>query len=141
MKIVDLTKRVESLEVSDERHNNVHEAQAKCYSGASVVGIAALLAAPLLMLASGAGNGSQMNTDIQKQLGIFNPEMAKWMAENQSVLNALGAVAGLAATLGLLSYAANQCSDYNRTEEVQKTPIGQLSSKVALRDNKPAEAK
>lgn len=63
------------------------------------------------------------------------------MAENQSVLNALGAVAGLAATLGLLSYAANQCSDYNRTEEVQKTPIGKLSSKVALRDNKPAEAK
>ena len=141
VKIVDLTKRVESLEVSDERHNRIHEAQAKCYSGASVVGIAALLAAPLLMLASGAGNGSQMNTDIQKQLGIFNPEMAKWMAENQSVLQALGAVAGLAATLGLLSYAANQCSDYNRTEEVQKTPIGQLSSKVALRDNKPAEAK
>lgn len=140
-KVTDLTKRVEGLEASDKRQNEVHDAWAKCYSGASVVGIAALLAAPLLVLASGAGNGSQMNTDIQKQLGIFNPEMAKWMAENQSVLNALGAVAGLAATIGLLSYAANQCYDYNNTKEVQKTPIGQLSSKVALRDKKPAEAK
>lgn len=140
-KVTDLTKRVESLEASDKRQNEIHDAWAKCYSGASVVGIAALLAAPLLMLASGAGNGSQMNMDIQKQLGIFNPEMAKWMAENQSVLNALGAVAGLAATIGLLSYAANQCSDYNHTKEVQKTPIGQLSSKVAGRDNKPVEAK
>ncbi|WP_141754555.1 hypothetical protein [Corynebacterium sp. HMSC078H07] len=138
-KVEDLTKRVEGLEASDKRQNDVHDAWAKCYSGASVEGIAALLAAPLLMLASGAGNGSQMNTDIQKQLGIFNPEMAKWMAENQSVLQALGAVAGLAATIGLLSYAANQCSDYNNTKEVQKTPIGQLSSKVAMLGNKPAD--
>lgn len=130
VKIVDLTKRVEGLEaeVKDLRKSN------QCLTTMSRVSLIAAIVGPLLAIAAGGGSGSQANVDIQKQLGIYNPEMAKMMADNQGVIKALSAVAALAAGLGILGYVSDKCGG------VENLLAPGLKEKVKTQDNKPAEA-
>ncbi|WP_141758238.1 hypothetical protein [Corynebacterium sp. HMSC068G04] len=136
VKIVDLTKRVETLE-SDvkalQESNKQLQKVNECYATMSRVSLIAALVGPLLAIAAGGGSGSQANVDIQKQLGIYNPEMAKMMADNQGVIKALSAVAALAAGLGILGYVSDKCGG------VENLLAPGLQEKVAKQDDKPVE--
>ena len=136
VKIVDLTKRVETLESDvkalQESNKQLQKAN-ECYATMSRVSLIAALVGPLLAIAAGGGSGSQANVDIQKQLGIYNPEMAKMMADNQGVIKALSAVAALAAGLGILGYVSDKCGG------VENLLAPGLQEKVAKQDDKPVE--
>lgn len=127
LRVTNLEKRVKGLEETDA-------AWAKCYAGIGATGVPMLLALPLALMSDlnipGLG---QLNTQIQRTIGIYNPEAAKWMAENRGLFSAATGVLTAAGVLGMLIHTAKECQPYNKTPGVQDNmnPIIEGSSKIA----------
>ena len=109
--------------------------------------IPAALSVPLMLLTQVRIPGiEQVNTDIQKQIGIYNPELARAWGEYGGVLQAGAALAGLAGIIGGIAYLTNECAPLTKTEAAQDTDLGKLSSelekgssKTKDQPSKPAE--
>lgn len=71
-----------------------------------------------------------LNTQIQKQIGIYNPDLARAWERSGGVLQAGAVLAGLAGIIGSIAYIANQCDPMMKTPAGQDTDLGKLSSKV-----------
>ena len=111
-----------------EKHTND---LTKCVAGAGMATIPALLGIPLMMLSQVNIPGLQyLNTSIQKQIGIYNPELARQWKNNGGVLQAGAIMAGLAGIIGGISYIAKQCDPMMKTPAGQDTDLGKLSSKI-----------
>mgnify|MGYP002713408182 CR=1 FL=1 len=136
VRVTDLEKRVTSLETS-------RDAWAKCYSGISMLAMPLALATPLYALSQTHLPGVEaMNTQIQKQLGVYNEQLARIWSQHGDVLGVASAVVGIAATIGAIAHISNECRDYNQTKAVQDTEVGNLSSKRYTRlDERAAKRK
>ncbi|HCG2963715.1 TPA: hypothetical protein NJT28_002436 [Corynebacterium striatum] len=71
-----------------------------------------------------------LNTQVQKQIGMYNPELARQWERNGGVLQAGAVLAGLAGIIGGIAYIAKQCDPMMKTPAAQESDLGQLSSKV-----------
>lgn len=72
---------------------------------------------------------NQANTDIQKRLGVYNPDLAKAWGQYGGVMKAVAGLVGLMGAIGAITYAGSQCNPYNQTDDVKDTKLGKLSSK------------
>ena len=127
LRVTNLEKRVKGLEETDA-------AWAKCYAGIGATGVPMLLALPLALMSDLNIPGlNQLNTQIQRTIGIYNPEAAKWMSENRGLFSAATGVLTAAGVLGMLIHTAKECQPYNKTPGVQDNmnPIIEGSSKIA----------
>ena len=123
-KIAELEGRVGAVEDTNKKW-------AKCYSGIGMAAIPLALAAPLAHLSSmDIPMLNQANTDIQKRLGVYNPELASAWGQYGGIMKVLSVVVGLMGAIGAITYAGTQCGPYNKTDDAKDTPLGQLSSKV-----------
>ena len=103
----------------------------KCVAGAGAAGIPALLSIPLMVMTQLNIPGiKDLNTQIQKQIGIYNPELARQWERNGGVLQAGAVLAGLAGMIGGIAYLAKQCDPMMKTPAGQDTDLGKLSSKL-----------
>jgi hypothetical protein len=127
LRVTNLEKRVDGLEETDA-------AWAKCYAGIGAAGVPMLMALPLALMSDLNIPGlSELNTQIQRTIGIYNPEAAKWMAQNRGLFSAATGVLTAAGVLGMLIHTAKECQPYNKTPGVQDNmnPIIEGSSKIA----------
>lgn len=107
----------------------------KCVAGAGMAGIPALLSVPLMVMTQLNIPGiKDLNTQIQKQIGIYNPELARAWERSGGVLQAGAVLAGLAGIIGGISYIAKQCDPMMKTPAGQDTDLGKLSSKLEKKD-------
>lgn len=119
----------------------------KCVAGAGMAGIPALLSIPLMVMTQLNIPGiKDLNTQVQKQIGMYNPELAQAWERNGGVLQAGAVLAGLAGMIGSIAYIANQCDPMMKTPAGQDTDLGKLSSKLEKKapekkeqPSKPAE--
>lgn len=103
----------------------------KCVAGAGMAGIPALLSIPLMVMTQLNIPGiKDLNTQIQKQIGIYNPELARAWERNGGVLQAGAVLAGLAGMIGGIAYLAKQCDPMMQSDAAKETDLGQLSSKL-----------
>ena len=133
----DLTaveKRVGVLEARVDRIDNVLGDLAKCDSAQQIASIPAVLSVALFALSQAHLPGVEaMNTQIQKQIGIYNANAAKMWDQYGGVLQAAAAATVVAGMIGTLAYALNECQPYNRTDEMKDTPAGQMTAKADAR--------
>lgn len=138
----DLDARLKSLEARVGKLEETDEAWAKCYSGISTAALPALIALPIGLLSQVKIPGiAEMNTNIQKQIGLYNPELAKAWERNGGILQAVGAVALLGGVIGAIVHASKACAPYNETDAVKNTDIGKLHAKVKEGSSKRVERK
>lgn len=103
----------------------------KCVAGAGMAGIPALLSIPLMVMTQLNIPGiKDLNTQIQKQIGIYNPELARQWERNGGVLQAGAVLAGLAGMIGGIAYLAKQCDPMMQSDAAKETDLGKLSSKL-----------
>ena len=122
-KLAVLEGRVGDLEDTNKKW-------AECYSGIGMAAIPLAIAAPLAGLANmDIPFLNQANTDIQKRLGVYNPDLAKAWGQYGGVMKAVAGLVGLMGAIGAITYAGSQCNPYNQTDDVKDTKLGQLSSK------------
>ena len=122
-KLAVLEGRVNDLEDTNKKW-------AECYSGIGMAAIPLAIAAPLAGLANmDIPFLNQANTDIQKRLGVYNPDLAKAWGQYGGIMKAVAGLVGLMGAIGAITYAGNQCNPYNQTDDVKDTKLGQLSSK------------
>ena len=129
-----LTLRVSSLEGRVDSLEDTDNAWAKCYAGMGAAGVPMLLALPVAMMSDLNIPGlAELNTQIQRTIGIYNPEAAKWMADNRGMFSAATGVLTAAGVLGMLIHTAKECQPYNQTEGVQDNmnSVIEGSSKIA----------
>lgn len=133
-----LENRVTKVEARLDKVEGDLDAITKCMYGAGTAAIPAALSIPLMLLAQvHVPAVEQLNTQIQQQLGIFNPDMARMWGEYGGVLQAGAVLAGLAGVIGGIAYIADQCAPLTKTDAAQQTGLGQFSSKLD-RGNKDA---
>lgn len=119
-------KRIGVLEENDS-------AWAKCYAGIGAAGVPMLMALPLALMSDLNIPGlDHLNVQIQRTIGVYNPEAAKWMNENRGLFKAATGVLTAAGVLGMLIHTAKECQPYNETKDVQDNtnPIIEGSSKL-----------
>lgn len=122
-KLAVLEGRVDDLEDTNKKW-------AECYSGIGMAAIPLAIAAPLAGLANmDIPFLNQANTDIQKRLGVYNPDLAKAWGQYGGIMKAVAGLVGLMGAIGAITYAGNQCNPYNQTDDAKDTKLGQLSSK------------
>lgn len=122
-KLAVLEGRVGDLEDTNKKW-------AECYSGIGMAAIPLAIAAPLAGLANmDIPFLNQANTDIQKRLGVYNPDLAKAWGQYGGIMKAVAGLVGLMGAIGAITYAGNQCNPYNQTDDAKDTKLGQLSSK------------
>ena len=122
-KLSVLEGRVDDLEDTNKKW-------AECYSGIGMAAIPLAIAAPLAGLANmDIPFLNQANTDIQKRLGVYNPDLAKAWGQYGGIMKAVAGLVGLMGAIGAITYAGNQCNPYNQTDDVKDTKLGKLSSK------------
>lgn len=130
-RITNLESRVTVLEATVKGLQSNAHAWAQCFSGIGTSAIPVLLALPLGLAAQadvpGIGN---INTEVQKKLGIFNPAAAKWVSENRGIMQMAAGVMGFAGILGAMVHAAQDCGPYAKDDYVKDTDLGKLSSKM-----------
>lgn len=120
-------KRIGVLEENDS-------AWAKCYAGIGAAGVPMLMALPLALMSDLNIPGlDHLNVQIQRTIGVYNPEAAKWMNENRGLFKAATGVLTAAGVMGMLIHTAKECQPYNKTKGVQDNmnPIIEGSSKLA----------
>lgn len=120
-------KRIGVLEENDS-------AWAKCYAGIGAAGVPMLMALPLALMSDLNIPGlDHLNVQIQRTIGVYNPEAAKWMNENRDLFKAATGVLTAAGVMGMLIHTAKECLPYNKTKGVQDNmnPIIEGSSKLA----------
>lgn len=129
--INNLDNRLTKIEARLTKVEGRTDALTKCVAGAGMAGIPAMLAIPLMAMTQLNIPGiKDLNTQVQKQIGIFNPELARQWERNGGVLQAGAALAGLAGMIGGIAYIANQCDPMMKTDAAKETDLGQLSSKL-----------
>ena len=130
-RVSKLETRVTKLEADVKGLKDNAHAWAQCFSGIGTSAIPVLLALPLGLAAQadvpGIGN---VNAEVQKKLGIFNPAAAKWVSENRGIMQMAAGVMGFAGILGAMVHAAQDCGPYVKDDYVKDTELGQLSSKM-----------
>ena len=130
-RVSKLETRVTKLEADVKGLKDNAHAWAQCFSGIGTSAIPVLLALPLGLAAQtdvpGIGN---VNAEIQKKLGIFNPAAAQWVIENRGIMQMAAGVLGFAGILGALVHSAQECGPYVEDDYVKDTDLGQLSSKM-----------
>lgn len=130
-RVSKLESRVTILETTVKGLQSNAHAWAQCFSGIGTSAIPVLLALPLGLAAQadvpGIGN---VNAEVQKKLGIFNPAAAKWVSENRGIMQMAAGVLGFAGILGAMVHAAQDCGPYVKDDYVKDTELGQLSSKM-----------
>lgn len=130
-RVSKLETRVTKLEADVKGLKDNAHAWAQCFSGIGTSAIPVLLALPLGLAAQtdvpGIGN---VNAEIQKKLGIFNPAAAQWVSENRGIMQMAAGVLGFAGILGALVHSAQECGPYVEDDYVKDTDLGQLSSKM-----------
>lgn len=127
-RVTNVENRVTNLEGRVGVLESTNKKWAQCYSGIGIAALPALLSIPLW----GLGNAQipaiqQFNTDVQKQIGMFNPELAAFV-ENTGAVQIIATILGVASAIGLVAYAANECRPYNETDDAKGTPLGSMSS-------------
>ena len=129
--ITNLDARITKVEARLTVVEDNTDAAIKCMAGAGMAGIPALLSLPLAMLTQAHIPGvAQLNTDIQRQIGVYNEDLAKMWGEYGGVLEAGAALSVLAGMIGSIAYVANECAPLTQTDAAQETDLGQLSSKM-----------
>ena len=129
--ITNLDNRITKVEARLTVVEDDTAAITKCIAGAGMAGIPTLLSIPLLMLTQVNIPGIRdLNTQIQKQIGLYNADAARAWEQNGGVLQAGAIVAGLAGMIGSIAYIADQCGPTMKTPAGQATDLGQLSSKL-----------
>ena len=137
--IAALDVRVTNLEARVTDLEDTRDKWAKCYSGLGLTAIPLALSVPLYALSQTHLPGVEaMNTRIQQQLGIYNEDLARAWAQHGDVLGVAAAALGIAGTIGAIAHISNECRDYNQTDAVQATKLGQLSSKAEAGSSKKA---
>ena len=137
--IAALDVRVTNLEARVTDLEDTRDKWAKCYSGLGLTAIPLALSVPLYALSQTHLPGVEaINTRIQQQLGIYNEDLARAWAQHGDVLGVAAAALGIAGTIGAIAYISNECRDYNKTDAVQATKLGQLSSKAEAGSSKKA---
>lgn len=130
LRISAIDARIDVLEGRVDKVEDTNSKWAKCYSGIGMAAIPAVLAAPILGLAGmDIPVLKQANTDIQKQIGVYNPELAKMWGQYGGIAQAAAGLLGLMGAIGAITYASNECAPYNQTDDVKDTKLGKLSSK------------
>lgn len=122
----DALKRLGVLEENES-------AWAKCYTGISAAGVPMLLALPVALMSDLNIPGlNHLNVQIQRTIGVYNPQAAKWMNDNRGLFRAATGVLTAAGVLGMLIHTAKECQPYNKTKGVQDNtnPIIEGSSKL-----------
>ena len=145
--LTNLENRVTKIESRLTAVEDQSDALTKCIAGAGAAGIPALLSIPLMTMAQMNIPGvKDLNTQIQKQIGIYNAELAQAWERSGGVLQVGATLAGLAGMIGSIAYIANQCDPMMKTPAGQDTDLGQLSSKLEKKapekkeqPSKPAE--
>lgn len=129
--ITNLDIRITKIESRLTAVEDRTDALTKCVAGAGAAGIPALLSIPLMVMTQLNIPGiKDLNTQIQKQIGIYNPDLARAWERSGGVLQAGAVLAGLAGIIGSIAYIANQCDPMMKTPAGQDTDLGKLSSKV-----------
>ncbi len=129
--ITQLDNRLITIETRLTVVENHTNALTKCVVGAGTATIPAMVAIPLMMLTQLNIPGVQhLNTSIQKQIGIYNSDLARQWKDNGGVLQAGAIMAGLAGIIGGITYLAKQCDPLMKTPAGQDTDLGKLSSKI-----------
>lgn len=122
-KLAVLEGRVGDLEDTNKKW-------AECYSGIGMAAIPLAIAAPIAAMTNlDIPFLNQANTDIQKRLGVYNPDLAKAWGQYGGIMKAVAGLVGLMGAIGAITYAGNQCNPYNQTDDAKDTKLGQLSSK------------
>lgn len=141
LRVTSLEGRMALVEGRLDGVEDVQDKWAKCYSGAGIAALPIALSIPLYVLSqTHIPQVESINSDIQKQIGIFNPELATMWRQQGGILQVTAALAGLAGTIGAIAYAANECKPYSETDAASKTPLGQLSSKVSAGSSRGEDA-
>ena len=131
VRVISLEGRMALVEGRLDVVEDVQDKWAKCYSGTGIAALPIALSIPLYVLSqTHIPQVEALNADIQKRIGIFNPELAAMWRQNGGILQVTAALAGLAGTIGAIAYAANECKPYSETDAASQTPLGQMSSKV-----------
>ena len=126
-RVTDLEKRVGVLESTDA-------AWAKCFAGIGEASVPLIMALPLALMSDLNIPGlDQLNTQIQRTVGMYNPEAAKWMSENRGMFSAATGLLTAAGVVAVLAHTAKTCDPFNKTPGVQDNmnPIIEGSSKIA----------
>ena len=132
--LTTLENRTTVLEARVNRIDSVLDDLAKCNSAGQVASIPAVLSVALFALSQAHLPGVEaMNTQIQKQIGIYNANAAAMWSQYGGVLQAAAATTVIAGMIGTLAYALNECQPYNRTDEMKHTPAGKLTAHTDAR--------
>ena len=126
-----LENRVTKVEGRLTKVEDHADALTKCLYGSGMAAIPAALSVPLALMTQVQIPGvAQLNTDIQRQIGIYDENLAKMWGEYGGVLQAGAALSVLAGMIGGLAYLTNECAPLTKTDAAQETDLGQLSSKM-----------
>lgn len=136
--LFEVTARLDLVDVRlgivENRLDNVEgvqESWAKCVNGLGTAIVPLLLSIPVLIGAQASMPGIEAwNTQIQKSMGIYNPEMAKWMAQNKGAIAAALGIVGFMGVLGLVGNQLGECKDYGATEAMKNTQFGSLLAQL-----------
>lgn len=129
--LVDMQTDLDDIKARLTVVENNTDALTKCVAGAGAAGIPALLSIPLMMMTQLNIPGiKDLNTQVQKQIGMYNPDLARAWERNGGVLQAGAVLAGLAGMIGGIAYLAKQCDPMMKTPAGQDTDLGKLSSKL-----------
>lgn len=130
LRISAINVRIDALEGRVDKVEDTNAKWAKCYSGIGMAAIPAVIAVPILSLAGmDIPVLKHANTDIQKRIGVYNPELAKAWGQYGGIAQAVAGLLGLMGAIGAITYASNECAPYNQTDDVKDTKLGKLSSK------------
>ena len=134
MKLTSLGVRMDALEGRVDTIEETEHAWGQCFGGILATAIPLLAAAPLV-----AGSNIQIpgaaewNNQIQRTLGIYNDKLSRMAGQYQGVAKAAATILGVAGGIGLMVHTAKACGPYSKTDAMQETKAGQLSSKLENR--------
>lgn len=87
--------------------------QLRCYQNIGLAAIPLALAGPIIAGSSMEVPGiAEANIRLQKQLGLFQPEIANMVNQNKGVLQTVAAVAGVLVAIGVGMNTYNNCKPY-----------------------------
>lgn len=126
-----LENRVTKIEARLTKVEGRTDAITKCLYGTGMVAIPTALGLPLALMTQIQIPGiAQLNADIQRQIGIYNEDLATMWGQYGGVLQAAAAVSVLASMIGGLAYITNECKPLTQTDAAQATDLGKLSAKM-----------
>lgn len=115
----------------DTKVDTYTKAAARCVNGLGSAIVPLVLSVPVLLAAHTSMPGVEAwNTQIQKSMGVYNPEMAKWMAEHKDVIATALGIVGFMGVLGLVGNQLGECKDYGATDAMKNTELGSLLAQL-----------